>query len=81
MSSGKPESETENKARLAFSKAHANQMWQADTMYGPSVSSNAKKVPSKLIAFIDDASRVCCHGQFYLAENTVTLMGGFRSAL
>jgi putative transposase len=37
--------------------------------------------PSKLIAFIDDASRLCCHAQFFLVENTDTLVKALRSAL
>jgi len=77
----KPASETESKARLAFSKAHANQLWQADTMCGPYVSHKGKKLQAKLIAFVDDASRVCCHGQFFPAENTDTLLIALKSAL
>src|SRR5271166_2291086 len=30
-----PDQECSNKIRLAFAKAHANEMWQADTLYGP----------------------------------------------
>lgn len=74
-------SETENRARLAFSKAHANQLWQADTMCGPYVSHKGKKLQAKLIAFIDDASRVCCHGQFFPHENTDNLLAALRTAL
>ena len=33
----KPEADCDNKQRLAFAKAHANEMWQADTLYGPHV--------------------------------------------
>lgn len=33
----KPAAESSDKRRLAFAKAHANQMWQADTMSGPYV--------------------------------------------
>lgn len=77
----KSASETESKARLAFSKAHANQLWQADTMCGPYVSHRGKKVQSKLIAFIDDASRVCCHGQFFASENTDNLLAALKAAL
>lgn len=56
----KPDSD--NKRRLAFSKQFANQMWQADTMFGPYISTgNGGKSQAKLIAFIDDASRVICH--------------------
>jgi len=77
----KPDAESDNKRRLAFSKAHANQMWQADTMFGPHVTNGAMKTQTKLIAFIDDASRVCCHAEFFLAENTDTLIQALRSAL
>ena len=48
----------ENKRSLAFSMQYANQLWQADTMFGPQVD----RKQTKLIAFIDDASRVLCHG-------------------
>jgi putative transposase len=77
----KPASATENKIRLAFAKAHANQLWQADTMCGPYVSCRGKKIQAKLIAFVDDASRVCCHGQFFAAENTDTLLSALKTAL
>ena len=76
----KPEDDSGNKHRLAFAKAHANEMWQADTLYGPFVSHNGSPVQTRLIAFIDDASRVCCHGQFFLAENVDTLIESFRAA-
>jgi len=76
-----PQLKTEDKRRLAFSKAHANEMWQADTMFGPHVKDGAKKTQTKLIAFVDDASRVCCHGEFFLAENTDSLIKALRSAL
>ena len=56
----KPEPDCENKHRLAFAKAHANELWQADTLYGPHVTHEGTKVQTRLIAFIDDASRVCC---------------------
>ena len=76
-----PETDSNDRRRLAFAKAHANDMWQADTMFGPYVSHGPRKVQTKLIAFIDDASRVCCHGEFFLAENTDTLTKTLRSAL
>ena len=76
----KPEHDSANKHRLAFAKAHANEMWQADTLYGPHVHVNGSPVQTRLIAFIDDASRVCCHGQFFLAENVDTLIESFRAA-
>lgn len=76
----KPDSEASTKIRLAFAKAHANEMWQADTLYGPYTQHNGSPVQTRLIAFIDDASRVCCHGQFFLAENVDTLIEALRAA-
>jgi transposase InsO family protein len=76
----KPDQDCEHKHRLAFAKAHANQMWQADTLYGPHVQHDGSPVQTRLIAFIDDASRVCCHGQFFCAENVDTLIEAIRAA-
>jgi len=67
----KPDKEVSNKLRLAFAKRHANEAWQSDTLFGPRVAiSGGRFVQSKLIAFIDDASRICCHGQFFAEENS-----------
>jgi putative transposase len=72
---------TANKRRLAFAMQFANQLWQGDTMYGPYVKdSSGKPVQSKLIAFIDDASRVITHGQFFSNENSDALITALRSA-
>ena len=62
---------------------YANQLWQADTMFGPYVPTDAKGGPRKqtrLIAFLDDASRVLCHGEFFLDENVDTLVSAIRAA-
>ena len=75
-----PDTECANKLRLAFSKAHANDMWQADTLFGPHVQHEGSALQTRLIAFIDDASRVCAHGQFFLAENVDTLIEALRAA-
>src|SRR5271170_6352461 len=75
--------EQDIKPRLAFSMKYANQLWQADTMFGPYVdtglSPQARK-QAKLIAFIDDASRALCHGEFFCAENVDTLVQAIRAA-
>ena len=74
-----PDDSDDNKKRLAFSMKYANQLWQADTMFGPycdaGVSPGSRK-QAKLIAFIDDASRVLCHGEFFFEENVDTLVQG-----
>ncbi len=72
-----------DKKRLAFSMKFANQLWQADTMFGPHVDtgvSGAARKQAKLIAFIDDASRVLCHGEFFFEENVDTLVQAIRAA-
>ena len=76
-----PAANTENKRRLAFSKQYANEMWQLDTMFGPYVTNGKTSTQSKLIAFIDDASRVIPHGEFFFSENTDNLITALRSAL
>ena len=76
--------DNDNKKRLAFSMKFANQLWQADTMFGPhvdtGVSGTARK-QAKLIAFLDDASRVLCHGEFFFEENVDTMVRAIRAAL
>lgn len=62
---------------------YANQLWQADTMFGPYCDAGGgsrKQAQAKLIAFIDDASRVLCHGQFFFEENVDTLVQAIRAA-
>lgn len=66
----------ENKRRLAFSMQHANQLWQADTMFGPHIGGRQ----AKLIALIDDASRVLCHGEFFFDENADSMIKALRNA-
>jgi len=77
----KPPTETTSKKRLAFSKANSNEMWQLDTMFGPFVTNGKTKTQAKLIAFIDDASRIIPHGEFFFSEDTPALICSLRSAL
>ena len=50
-------------------------------MFGPYVNlPNGVKRQAKLIAFIDDASRVLCHGEFFFDENTDTLVKAIQAA-
>ncbi|MFO0801991.1 MAG: hypothetical protein U0791_02545 [Gemmataceae bacterium] len=47
-------------------------------LFGPhgTTPTGAKK-PTKLIAFLDDASRVLCHGEFFFDETVDTLRAAF----
>jgi putative transposase len=73
----------DSRKRLAFSMKFANQLWQGDTMFGPYVDtgvSPGSRKQARLIAFIDDASRVLCHGEFFFEENVDTLIKAIRAA-
>jgi hypothetical protein len=60
----------------------ANELWQADTMYGPSIEqADGSWKKTFLIAFIDDASRVITHGEFFYNDNTENMVDAFRTAL
>lgn len=78
----KPDAEATSQERLCFAKRFANQMWQADTLVGPFVKDDSGQPrQSRLIAFLDDASRVCCHGQFFFEENHASMKTALRAAL
>jgi transposase InsO family protein len=70
------------KHRLSFATQFANQLWQADTLYGPSIKQlDGQWKKTFLIAFIDDASRVITHAEFFYRDNTANMVNAFRSAL
>lgn len=75
-------SEVSTKLRLSFAMQYANELWQADTMYGPSIKqADGSWKKTFLIAFIDDASRVITHAQFFYRDNTENMIEAFRIAL
>ena len=70
------------KQRLSFAMQFANQLWQADTLYGPTIKqADGLWKKTFLIAFIDDASRVITHAEFFYRDNTENMIYAFRSAL
>lgn len=74
--------ETTEQLRMAFAMLHANEMWQGDTMYGPAIKqTDGSWKKTYFIAFIDDASRLITHGEFFYADDTVNMINAFRSAL
>lgn len=73
---------TIQKQRLSFAMQHVNELWQADTLHGPSIKqSDGQWKKTFLIAFIDDASRVITHAEFFYRDNTENMVCAFRSAL
>jgi transposase InsO family protein len=76
------DSQVTSKLRLSFAMQFANELWQADTMYGPAIKQpDGKWRKTFLIAFIDDASRVITHGEFFYRDNTENMIDAFRTAL
>jgi len=74
--------EQTKKLRHSFAMQFANELWQADTMYGPSIKQpDGQWRKTFLIAFIDDASRVITHGEFFYNDNTENMIDAFRTAL
>jgi hypothetical protein len=70
------------KLRQSFAMQFANELWQADTMHGPSIKQpDGQWRKTFLIAFIDDASRVIAHAGFFYSDNTENMIDAFRSAL
>lgn len=76
------DTKTTRQLRQSFSMQFSNELWQADTMYGPSIQQpDGKWRKTFLIAFIDDASRVITHAEFFYRDNTENMVEAFRSAL
>ncbi len=70
------------KLRHSFAMQYSNELWQADTLYGPSIlQADGSWRKTFLIAFIDDASRVITHAQFFYRDNTDNMIDAFRTAL
>jgi transposase InsO family protein len=62
----------------------ANDLWQGDTAHGiwlPDPTNPKKLKKTKLITFIDDATRVCVHAEFYFDEQLPSLVDTFSKAL
>lgn len=63
---------------------YANEMWQADTSFAlwlPDPTNPSKRKRTKLIAFLDDASRLCVHAEFYFDEKLPNLVDAFSKAM
>ena len=65
---------------LRFAKEQVNQLWETDLMYGPYVGTK-KKQATYLLAYIDDASRLITHAEFYLSQDITSLRSSFKDAV
>lgn len=76
------DNESTQKLRMAFAMQYANELWQGDTMYGPAIKqADGQWKKTFLIAFIDDASRLITHAEFFYRDNTQNMIEAFRTAL
>jgi putative transposase len=74
--------DTRERLRLSFAMPYANDLWQADTLHGPSLRTpEGGWRKTFLVAFLDDASRVVAHAEFFYHDDTASMVEAFRSAL
>jgi transposase InsO family protein len=67
--------------RKAYEMEYANDCWQSDTSHGPVITVDGKKKQTYLITFIDDASRLILHGEFFFNDNAVNMQTVFKKAI
>ncbi|EKD94328.1 MAG: hypothetical protein ACD_26C00116G0004 [uncultured bacterium] len=67
--------------RRAYEMEFANECWQADTSHGAFIKCDGKKMKTYLISFIDDASRLILHAEFFFNDNAVNMQLVFKKAI
>jgi len=67
--------------RRAFEMEFANDCWQSDTTHGPVIKVKGQKKQAYLITFLDDASRLILHGEFFFNDNAVNMQTVFKKAI
>ncbi len=67
----------------SFEVVHVNGLWHLDfhLCSRPVLIRDGRWVTPKLLGILDDASRLCCHAQWYLDETAETLVHGLCQAL
>jgi putative transposase len=68
----------------AFSFPHANDLWVADVMHGPSLlepGRGARSAKTYLIALLDDATRMAPYAAFYPSESAGCFAEAFKQAI
>lgn len=69
LAAGDNQENSEEREMKRFAHQFINELWQTDIMYGPWLKVSKSKKQTYLIAFIDDASRLITHGQFFFSQN------------
>lgn len=81
LAAGKDPENTTEKELKRFSRQWINELWQTDIMFGPYLRVGKSKKQVYLLAFIDDASRVITHGQFFFEQNFSSLRIALKEAI
>jgi len=69
-------------AARRFQKSGRNMLWQSDIKYGPYIpTEKGGKKRTYMVAFIDDATRLVCHAEFYDNQRLPILEDCFRKAI
>lgn len=70
-------------AARRFQKKYRNQLWHSDIKYGPylPIGKDGAKKQVYLVTFVDDATRLVLHGQFYPVLDQVIVEDAFRQAI
>ena len=70
-------------AARRFQKRSRNKLWHSDLKYGPylPIGPNGTSKQVFLVAFIDDATRLVLHGQFYPLMDQSIVEDSFRQAI
>lgn len=73
----------ESREVRSYEAGHVNGLWHFDFHHGSRkvLGADGAWATPILLAFLDDRSRLCCHGQWYLDETTATLVHGFSQAV
>ncbi|MCL4439728.1 MAG: helix-turn-helix domain-containing protein [Firmicutes bacterium] len=81
LAAGKDPDSPEEKELKRFSRQWVNELWQTDTMYGPYLRVGKSKKQTYLFAFIDDASRLITHAQFFFSQNYIAMRTALKEAI
>nr|WP_238457800.1 DDE-type integrase/transposase/recombinase [Desulforamulus ferrireducens] len=80
LAAGKNPDEQERELKR-FSHQWINELWQADILYGPYIRVGKSKKQAYLLAFLDDASRLVTHAQFFDTQNYNAMRATLREAM
>lgn len=66
-----------------FARKHRNQLWHSDIKFGPylPIGPGGKKEQVHLVTFLDDATRMVLHGEFYKTLDQRIVEDCFRKAI